>query len=213
MQGIHVGHEERGRRPLSCHFASPSICQAFIFSLQLLQQISAVIQPVNYSLNILYIQYVTFFLLSVCHVKHVCSHQVKLLVCITSLGNKILINSRHKCRSLPSQYLCHFNWNPPHLWVLCSDSGVRGGIPGVSSHWDSVHRADARRWFLRGLLSLLWQLWWEDVPEADILHQLPQEESLLHCVCDHNHHLVSTSVCVYCVYFDQHVVIFIQTNG
>ncbi|KAM8859058.1 prominin-2 isoform 2-T3 [Spinachia spinachia] len=65
---------------------------------------------------------------------------------------------------------------------------VRSGVPGVCSHWHRVHRSDAHSWFLLGVLSLLWQLWWEDVPETDSLHSLSQNNSLLDCVCHHSHH-------------------------
>lgn len=79
------------------------------------------------------------------------------------------------------------------------DPGVRSGFPCLYRHWDSLHCPDAYNSFLRGLLSMLWQLWWEDAAEADILHPLSQKNSLLQLIFNHNHYLVSmyVSLCLF----------------
>lgn len=89
------------------------------------------------------------------------------------------------------------------MCVLRSDSDLRSGLPGVCCHRRSVHHPDAHRWSPPGLLSLLWQLWWEDVPEANILHSLSQENPLPERVGNHNHYLVSITARVRSCGFDR----------
>lgn len=75
--------------------------------------------------------------------------------------------------------------------VTCSDPGAQSGFLGVYCHRDPVHRPHAHSWILPGLLPLLWQLRWEDVPGAVILHSPLQENTLLVCIRHHHHYLVS----------------------
>lgn len=77
---------------------------------------------------------------------------------------------------------------------LCSGPGVRSGFPGMCSNRCLVHRSDAHRRPLLGVLSMLWQLRREDVPEANVLHSLSQKSSLLECVRHHSHYPVSVYV-------------------
>lgn len=88
--------------------------------------------------------------------------------------------------------------------VLCSGPGLRSGFPGMCSHWHPVHRFDARSWFLLGVLSLLRQLWREDVPEADVRHSLSQKNPLLERIHHHSHYPVSVCVCALLCIFKQH---------
>ena len=53
---------------------------------------------------------------------------------------------------------------------LCSGPDLPSGFPGVCGHRRRVHCPHAPGGFLPGVLPLLWQLWREDVPEADVLH-------------------------------------------
>lgn len=63
----------------------------------------------------------------------------------------------------------------------------------MCNHWHPLHRSHAHGWVLLSVLSLLRQLWREDVPEADVVHPLSQENALLGFIHHHNHHPVSVS--------------------
>ena len=80
--------------------------------------------------------------------------------------------------------------------VLCSGPDLPSGFPGVCGHRRPVHCPDAAGRFLPGVLPLLWQLWREDVPEADVLHWLSQKNLLLECIHHYSHYPVSVCVCV-----------------
>lgn len=77
-------------------------------------------------------------------------------------------------------------------------------IPGMCRHRHHLHRPHAPSRVLPRVLSLLRQLRWEDVPEADIVHPLSQENALLEFIPHHNRHPVSvsnththTTACIY----------------
>ena len=63
----------------------------------------------------------------------------------------------------------------------------------MCNHWWPLHRSHAPSRVLRSVLPLLWQLWREDVPEADVVHPLVQDNALLGLISHHSHHPVSVS--------------------
>ena len=71
-------------------------------------------------------------------------------------------------------------------------------------NWHPVHNSDAYSWLLLGVLSLLWELWWKDVPKAEFLHSLCQKNSLLECIHYHGHYPVSVYACALIYIFEQH---------
>lgn len=81
--------------------------------------------------------------------------------------------------------------------VSCSGPGVSSGISGVCCHRCPLYHHHAHCGSHPGVLPLLWKLWREDVPEANVLHSLSQENSLLERLHHHSHYLVS--VCVLCI--------------
>lgn len=80
-------------------------------------------------------------------------------------------------------------------WVFFPFSGpdLPSWIPGMCRHRHHLHRPHAPSRVLPRVLSLLRQLRWEDVPEADIVHPLSQENALLEFIPHHNRHPVSVS--------------------
>lgn len=56
---------------------------------------------------------------------------------------------------------------------------LRNGLPDMRCHRHRVHRPDALGWHRVGVLSLLRQLRREDAAEAEVVHWLSQEGSLL----------------------------------
>lgn len=78
--------------------------------------------------------------------------------------------------------------------LVCPGPGLRNRFPGVRCHRRRVHRPDALGWHPVGVLSLLRQLRREDAAEAEVVHQLSQECSLLGHVRHDSHHPVSACV-------------------
>lgn len=74
---------------------------------------------------------------------------------------------------------------------LFSGCALRNRIPGMCNHRRPLHHSHAHRRAHLSLLPLLRQLWREDVPEADIVHPLSQENALLGFIHHHHHHPVS----------------------
>lgn len=78
--------------------------------------------------------------------------------------------------------------------LVCPGPGLRNRFPGVLCHRRRVHRPDALGWHPVGVLSLLRQLRREDAAEAEVVHQLSQEGSLLGHVRHDSHYPVSACV-------------------
>lgn len=78
--------------------------------------------------------------------------------------------------------------------LVCPGPGLRNRFPGVRCHRRRVHRPDALGWHPVGVLSLLRQLRREDAAEAEVVHQLSQECSLLGHVRHDSHYPVSACV-------------------
>lgn len=80
-----------------------------------------------------------------------------------------------------------------YVRFLFSGCELPDWIPGMCNHRHPLHRSHAHRRVLLSVLSLLRQLRREDVPEADAVHPLFQENALLGLIYHHSHHPVSVS--------------------
>lgn len=79
------------------------------------------------------------------------------------------------------------------MCLLFSGCDLPNWIPHMCNHRRPLHRSHAHSRHLLSVLPLLRQLRREDVPEADVVHPLPQEDALLGFIHHHNRHPVSVS--------------------